>query len=230
MTLTVFAERLLDDFAVTVVEQRIVDILTAELANQQALATAAAADPTPYQIGVFREREIPSESSEYPLINVSLSDGTFPKSMSGPQSVARMGEFVYHVDCMASLPTEIAADKSVTELGDLRTAKQALFVAGLAYRILSSPVNTLLQFPSRDGTGPIGFIGGSKITTVTAFQPVFSETHFPAEHVLAVRLVLEVKHSVTAPDSVGVPLEGFLATLQNTSGTEVVEQEVELEY
>ena len=213
----VLDNRITETLAVALVRDQIVAILLAELANQRTLAIADSDPPTPFEIGITREKTIPwNTEADFPLCNVSYDTGNVLTSAS-PATSDQKGDHFYNLDIYVSVPTE---DSGGTGLqGDEGSAIEGVRVAGIIYFIIMAGLNTRLQLR--------GIVGHRIIREILPFQPTFGDN--PLEHVSAFRLRLEVRHGEAVPQLTGNPLEGLDLTLKRSDTTLEVDIEMDIE-
>lgn len=191
--------------AFTVVRQRIVDILVAELANQFTLT----ADPV-FQITVFQEQSNPFLGGQMPLVNVVYDSGAIDLG-SAPIARDQQGDHFYNLDLYyKGESTEVAGE---IVFGDIEVKKAVQKGAAIIYQIIGAPMNTRLQFPPRvtnpsppPAELPAAFVGGRQFTDLIAFQPTYGD--HTLEDIAAFRLRLKVRHTELMPELIGLALEG----------------------
>lgn len=223
MALKVLENRITQPMAFEVVRDRIAEILITELANQEALAIADAADPTPYQIAVTTEKTDPWSVKQFPLINIWYDTGNIDTSASSPAN-QQQGDHFYNLDCYVEKPSE--DDGVEVKSGDVESAKEVQRVAGLAWQILMADLNAKLQFPARINDKPAAIVGYRIFEQLSTFQPSFGDT--VVENVQALRLRLKVRHVEIPPVTVGVDLESALFTIKQDNRTLKPEDETEI--
>jgi hypothetical protein len=214
------------ELAFTVVRQRIVDILTAELANQFTLTT----DPI-FQIAVYQEKSNPFLGGQMPLVNVVYDSGIID---SGAAPIARdqQGDHFYNLD----LYYQGASIESGGEVifGDVEVKKAVQKGAAIIYQIIGAPLNTRLQFPARitnpsppPAEIPAAFVGGREFTDLLPFQPSYGD--HTVEDIAAFRLRLKVRHTELMPELIGDVLEGIDTNMRIENRTLKPEFDVNLE-
>lgn len=201
-------------------------ILATEVANQMALAEAAAKDPTPWDFGVFEERSTPWEAlfdestgsvtSETPLVNVWYDSANFPKD-KGDTIERQASDGVYNIDIYAAAVS--TNDRTGTGYlpGDRQAALNLQRVIRLVRNILMSGENAYLQLR--------GTVWSRWIQSINSFQPQLSDR--PAIHVQAARIAFAVRFNEFSPQATPETLETIFATVKRESDGKVL---VEAEY
>lgn len=189
------------------VRDEIAAILLAETTSQQALATAAARDPSEWKLAVYTERTTPwheyldlPETLENPsraprIVNVWFNGLTF--DMAASNVVERQkASATFHVDCYAYAASADEASGGHVA-GDQRASIEAHAVARLVRNILMAATYTYLGMRS--------VVGRRWITGIDAFQPGSDDRM--AQQTGAVRVSLQVEFSEFSPQVTGEPLE-----------------------
>jgi hypothetical protein len=206
VTLTAQLQTLIDkvDTAEQIRDQ-IGAILLVEQAHQQTLATAALKDPRLWALRVFTGRSnpwgefspAPDQLSATPIVNVDFDSDDFDKSASN--RIERQKTTAgYNVDCYG-YGVSAAAGAGHTP-GDAAASFEAMRAARLVRNILMSSYYTYL--------GLQGTVWGRWVQGRQLFQPS-DPTRLPTEHVLAVRLKLEVEFNELSPQYVAQTIESI---------------------
>ena len=196
------------------VRDKVVEILSVELINQQNLAEDAGEDPDDWTIDVYTERsENIDECFEsngklkLPLVNV-----WFESSDHNPSTSAVRGEqatSIINIDCYgfgisrSSIGGHIAADYSA--------AIAAQRCARLVRNILMSEHYFVLGSPRKSDQ----WIFGRKVRSITAFQVENKNASHAAS---GIRLALEVRHKIQVPIIEGEQLETISTLLLQPDG------------
>lgn len=194
------------------VRDQIVSILAVETASQQALATAASADPDPYAFRVFLERANPIGAwtnadddgvDTTPIVNVSFSGATYDGNR-GDTVKSQAGEATYHIDVYAfGQDTETVAGH---QPADETAMTEAARVAGLVHSILMAAPYTYLALRT--------LVRKRWIQSVTMGEPRQDER---ATHCVgSVRLTLGVTMVETSPQYAGEVFESMHIELQRS--------------
>lgn len=203
-----------------IVGDQIAAILVVEVANQMALATAAAEDPNDYKLRVYRERvapwsvvrgppEPPADVS--PIVNVWFDTQSTLENASDVSGRQRV-EAVYNIDCYGyGISSESGAGHVP---GDQAAAREAHRAMRLVRNIIMASINTYLQLR--------GTVGQRMITSLTVFQP--QSGNQPVENIVGARLALRVLLNETSPQTVGGTLETLAMTVRRAEDGEIVLQ------
>lgn len=206
--------------AFELVLDRIVEILETELANQIVLATAASQPTEPYEIAVYKEKAIPWEGTQMPLVNVWYDSSQI--SRKSPSIGRQQGEHVYNIDCLSTVKST-ATGTNIDTYGDTETAMKVHAVARVIYQIIMANLNHRLQF---DPPVTPAFVGGRMIREMSTMRPPFGDN--PANFFLAMRLPLVVKHADSLPEQLGAILEEIGITVSRQDVTKITEIDIEL--
>ena len=208
------------------VRDAITAILATEVANQMALAEAAAKDPALWDFGVFEERSTPWEAlfdaeeedvvDETPLVNVWYDNSNFPKD-KGDTIERQASDSVYNIDCYAAAVSKNDRTGAGHLPGDRQAALNLQRVIRLVRNILMSGENTYLQLR--------GVVWSRWIQSINSFQPQLSDR--PAIHVQAARIAFAVRFNEFSPQATPETLETVFATVKRQSDGKVL---VEAEY
>lgn len=201
-------EKLIDKVdGLEIVRDQIAAILVLELAEQQQKALAAGKDPELWRLRVFTEQSNPlggfqvkgdGDATEVedgsPIVNVSFNDDTFDMSRSNiiERQVA-VGTF--HIDCYGhgiSRDTGIGHDP-----GDARAAMESQRAARLVRNILMAAAYADL--------GLEGLVWRRWVASRTSLQPQIDAR--PGQHVVALRIAMQVEFNEFSPQFEGNPLE-----------------------
>ena len=172
------------------VRNAIANILAAESALQESLATAEGKDPVEWALDVYTERVSPWElyreevNERVQLVNVWYDNSTTDKAASNNQT-RQMADTQINIDCLAYAVTE--ETDTGQNVGDQLSFERAQQVARLVRRILMHPKYVRLGLP--------GVVSQRWLGTRRAFQP--SSGGIPAEHIAGVQLQFDVKHNET---------------------------------
>ncbi len=209
-----------------IVRSAITSILATEVANQMALATAAAKDPALWEFGVYEERSTPWEAifdeaagsvtDETPLVNVWYDSGTFPGD-KGDTIERQASDGTFNIDCYAAAVSTNDRTGAGYNPGDLQAAVNLQRVVRLVRNILMSGENAYLQLR--------GTVWSRWFQSINAFQPQLSDR--PAIHVQAARMALVVRFNEFSPQATPETLETVFATTKRLSDGKVV---IEAEY
>ena len=220
MTLKVLENRITEPMLFEVVRDRIAEILVNELANQEALALAASADQTPYQIAISTEKTDPWESTQFPLVNVWYDTGNIDTGASSPAN-NQQGDHFYNLDCYVEKDSEVSGSSIVS--GDTLSAREVQRVAGLVWQIIMADQNTRLQFPFRTAGVPSAVVAHRVFEQLSTFQPSFGDK--VVQNVEAMRLSLNVRHVEIPPVSLGVTLHAGVFVVERTDTTKDVDDQ-----
>lgn len=181
--------------SVEVVRDQIVAILVAEIASQQALATAASLDPLDWKVRVFAERATPWEvfpsktSDKSPVVNVWLDSVTYDQSGSNIMERQKT-QAVYNIDLYGYGSSEQAG--AGFSSGD----KTAAFEAQRGLRL----VRNILMASEYTYLGLRGLVGKRWPQSVNTFQPQ-TDGH-NVHHVVGARLSFAVMFNEFSPQYV----------------------------
>ena len=214
---SVLDNRITQPLAFTLVRQRIVDILEAELENQIALALAEIppADTTLYEMTVYQEKSNPWQLGMFPCINVWYDTAAIDTSVASP-TANQQGEHFYNIDVYDSQPSELDPQHAVI-FGDTTAQIAVQNFAAVVYQILMADMNTKLQFPSRSNGVPIAFFSHRQIVEMISYRETFGDN--PVDNVAAFRLRLKTVHTELVPKLEGLDLEGFDFILSRRDST-----------
>jgi hypothetical protein len=204
-----------------VVRDQIAAILLANLENQRALAEAEGADPAPYNVRVYVEREdcrgeftshdeeeplAISSRNEAPLISVCFDKLDYDKRRSAPTE-RQQADAVYYLDIYACGVSEDTSSGWMP--GDQKAANEVLRVYGLAYQILKSDVNINL--------GMVGVVGDVWINKFQTQALSSDDRDKPRVERIAVgRIEIEVSFLEYSPQYVAEPLELISGAVKRT--------------
>jgi len=186
------------------VRDQIGALLLIETEQQQLLATAAARDPTPWDLRVYTERTNPfgefvdlveGEDPPRPIVNVSYSGSTYIKSSSNVVERQR-ADSTYFIDCYAVAVSQDVAGGGHRP-GDELAALEVQRVIRLVRNYLMSAEYTYL--------GLRGTVGGRWIASIETMDPQLDALQ--VQRVGAARITLTVDHSEYSPQVRGEPLE-----------------------
>jgi len=172
-----------------IVRDAVAAILAAECTAQQALATAAAKDPTLWTFKVYTERSAPWEilqsASDTPVVNVWYDGSQFDKSKSTRSLQHQAEPTRINIDCYASAISAESGEGHTS--GDENSARAVQRVFRLVRNILMADKYDQLGLPTLVSMRWPG--------SVISFQPGSQDR--PVTSVSAIRLVLEISHIET---------------------------------
>ena len=187
-----------------IVRDKIAAILLLEQADQQAKALAALPpkDPRLWALRIFTERsnpwaefqDTPDQIDATPIVNISVDQGTYDERASNVVE-RQKGEFVYNIDCYGYGVS--AADGAGHIPGDAKAALESHRAFRLVRKILMSSYYTYLDLR--------GTVWKRFPQSFHVFQP--KDDTRPTEHVVGVRLKLEVHMNEFSPQVQGETLE-----------------------
>lgn len=198
------------EMAFTVIRQRIVDILEAELSNQFTLSL----DDPVYSINVYQEKSNPWLSGQMPLVNVSYDSGI---TDVGSSSIARdqQGDHFYNLELYYQIPSYQDGDD--INYGDVESKLVLQKGVSIIYQIIGADMNARLQFPARVAGKAAAFVGGRQFTEMVALQPAYGD--HTVEDIAAFRLRLKVRHTELMPQIQGLELQGIDTTISRCDTT-----------
>lgn len=183
-----------------VIRDQIAAILVTEIANQQALASAAQLDPDDWKLRVYLERSSPWNAyldatddtiDDSPIVNVALDRADYDPSASSTVEGQR-ATAVYHVDCYGYAVS--ANDASGHTAGDKRAAFEVQRAKRLVRNILMAGHYAYLGLTR-------GIVGRRWLTSEEYFQPV-QDTN-PVQRVQGARLTFTVLYTEGSPQVTG---------------------------
>jgi len=184
-----------------IIRDQIALILASEVANQMALATAAAEDPELWNLKIYTERSNPWEqflnksTVVTPIANVWFESENFDKKASNLIE-RQKGTGVFNIDCIGFGVSE--ADGTGHLPGDELAAKNVQRAIRLVRNILMAAENLYLQLPR--GTAWDRFP-----QAITTFQPAIDTQS--VQKIVGARLVLNVSYNEFSPQVQGETLE-----------------------
>lgn len=205
-----------------IVRDKIAQILANEVANQMALATAAAEDPALWDLDIYLERANPwekwlndvSPDNFVPVVNVWFDSDAFDKA-NGNVVFSQAAEGTFNIDCYGF---GISQDDGGTGhiAGDEAAAKESHRAARLVRNILMASENIYLELPQ--------LVTRRWVQVRTSFQP--QQDVRSVQRIVATRVALEVKYLELAPQYEGVALECIHAEIKrNSDGVVLAEME-----
>jgi len=220
MTLTPKIAELFDKVdAFELVRDQIAAILLVELANQQALATAASKDPALWKLRVFTERSNPwsefgdpqsgADSTPFdssPLVNLMWMGASIDMGV-GDVVQRQQPPWTYAIDCYGYGIS--AATQAGHDPGDMRASLEAQRAFRLVRNILMAATYMVL--------GLKGIVGRRWISNVQPFQPAIDQR--PVSHVQGVRATLTVDAVELSPQTSGQTLEAIGLTILRKENT-----------
>lgn len=206
MTLTAQIQTLIDKVdTVELIRDQIGAILFVEQANQQALAIAASKDPRLWALRIFTGRSNPwgeftpppDQINATPIVNIDFDSDDFDKSASN-RIERQKTTASYNIDCYGyGLSANVPSGGHTP--GDAQASFEAMRAARLVRNILMSSYYTYL--------GLQGTAWGRWLPSRQLFQPQADPNRIPVEHVVAVRLKLEVEFNELSPQYVAQTLD-----------------------
>lgn len=199
-----------------IVRDQIGAILVTEVANQMALATAAAKDPDDWKLRVFLERSNPWEqflndpTDLSPLVNVWFDNSSFDPAASNI-SERQKCEATYNIDC-------IGYGQSADEPGGghIPGDRQAAFESQRALRL----VRNILMAATYTYLGLRGAVWSRWPQSITVFQPqIDTQT---VGQVLGARLALRVVFNEFSPQVTPETLELVSVDIKRSSDNQLL--------
>lgn len=207
-----------------IVRDQIAAILTLEVANQMALASAAGENPELWNVAVYSERSNPWEmplndiTTPKKWVNVWFDATNFDPSASDPVK-RQKSQTVYNVDCYG---VGVSSDDPAG--GHNPGDREASFVmqrcVRLVRNILMASENTYLQLPR-------GKVWGRWINSITSFQPQMDSN--TVQQLVASRISFRVEFNEFSPQFEGEPLELLTAQVKRAEDGQVI-IETDFEY
>jgi hypothetical protein len=196
----------LDGFEI--VRDQIAAVLVVEIANQQAMATEEARDPSPWALRVFTNRARPwadflsspdpESASGSPIVNVWHQTAVFPMNTGNVVSHQRAkGQFF--IDVYGYGISEDVEGGGHTP-GDELAMDATSRAVRLCRNILFSGQYTYL--------GLQGVVGRRWLQSITFNPPELDEN--PIHQIATARMILEVDYLEFAPQVQGVPFDSLL--------------------
>lgn len=199
--------------AVELVRDKIAQILADETASQQALATSASLDPTPWAFRVYRELSNPfdmfkdPDSDDTPIVNVSWDSSSLT---AGDRTKSSVFEAQIHLDVIAFAVSR--SDGSGHMPGDELAALNRDRIVRLVRNIISAADYIYLDMR--------GVVTERKITSITNYQGDGNDR--AGCFTLASRLTLSVKLQETSPQVDGVPLDVVSINIKRASDGQIL--------
>jgi hypothetical protein len=203
-----------------IVRDQIALILVTEVANQMALATAAAEDPLDWKLRIFTERSnaweqflnLTNATDLSPLVNVWYDNGSFPEN-KGNTVERQAHEAIYNLDCYG---VGVSADVSAGghTPGDKEAAFEVQRTIRLVRNILMAAINTYLQLR--------GTVWQRWIQSITVFQPQIDNQAI--QHIVGARIALRVLFNEFSPQVDAEILEKVVVDVKRTEDGEIVLQ------
>ena len=200
MTLPALIDKL-DTFEI--VRDQIGAILLAEVANQKALAAAAAKDTRLWDLRIYSERSNPwadfvdpevDQIDLTPIVHVAFDRADADAKASTTVERQKLAG-TYHVDCYGC---GLSASEGAGHVaGDEKARLEAQRAARLVRNILMAGENTYL--------GLRGTVAKRWVATMEAFQPAIDDRAIT--HVAVMRLTFNVDFIETSPQVTGEALE-----------------------
>ena len=211
-----------------IVRDQIALILVTEVANQMALATAAAEDPLDWKLRIFTERSnaweqflnLEGATDLSPLVNVWYDNGNFPKNKGNP--VERQAhEAIYNLDCYGVGVSANSAGGHTP--GDKEAAFEVHRTIRLVRNILMAAINTNLQFAKGDSLRP--WLRWPQ--SITVFQPQIDNQAI--QHIVGARIAFSVEFNEFSPQVTPEILEKVAVDIKRKENGEIV-LEADYEY
>lgn len=186
-----------------IIRDKLADIILAEVAGQQALATLQAQDPLEWGLRVFLERSNPwaefqdasdDDLDTTPIVNIQLDNYNVDTTKSNVVSRQKCTA-IYHIDCYGFGVSE--SEVSGHKPGDWVASIEAQRAVRLVRNILMAAHYTYL--------GLQGTVWRRMLQGVQVFQP--PQDGRTTQHVVGARMSFEVGYSEFSPQVAGEPLE-----------------------
>jgi len=197
-----------------IVRDKIVSILVAEIASQQALAVTAGEDPDLWKVRIYKERsnaweqwltDTPSDTS--PICNVWFDNSNFDGNM-GTNKGRQKSTSIYNLDCMG-YGVSTSTDSGHAP-GDQAAAEESQRAFRLVRNIIMSPIYRYLELRKT--------VWGIWPVSVRSQQPEYQGQ--AVEHISAVRLALQVEFNELSPEDSAAVLELINATIKQDADGE----------
>lgn len=201
------------------VRDAVANILTAEIASQQALAVEAELDPTPWDLGVYVERSLPWElfrdrgGEAQPVINVWYNTSNNEGQSSNNQTRQTMNSTI-NIDCLSSAVTVETEGGQVC--GDEAGMLDAHRIARIVRRILMHPKWGQLGLESSK------VVHNRWVGNRQAYKP--SADDRVVEHVCGVQIQLTVRHNESVDMETLSDSEGALVAIKRDPDGAVIAQ------
>ncbi|MCP4209824.1 MAG: hypothetical protein GY767_22675 [Shimia sp.] len=200
-----------------IVRDQVAAILATEQANQQALATAAGKDPSPWALNVYQERSNPweqylnNQNDLTPIVNVWFDSASYDQGAGGVVD-RQCSDAIINIDCYGcGVSTDDGDDNTA---GDTAAALNAQRALRLVRNIIMASEYTYLDLR--------GFVGGRMPQSIKAFQP---QTSAPTvQQIVATRLALKVRHNEFSPQYEYETLETLAATVKRSGDGRILIQ------
>lgn len=193
------------------VRDKIAEILLAESATQQALATAAGKDPRLWALRVFLERshpwsefqEVPDQLDAAPIVNIQIDNEGYDRGASNVVE-RQKSTTLYHIDCYGY---GVAEDDGGSGhiAGDYRAGVETRRAVRLVRNVLMAAEYTYL--------GLRGTVWGRWIQSIQAFHPPLEQRSVP--QVRGARISFEVTFNELSPQITGELLEELGITIED---------------
>lgn len=202
-----------------IIRDQIAAILAVEIAEQMALATAAAKDPDDWKLRIFTERANPWEqfrdfdpdiTDDSPLVNVWFGDATFDKAKSDTFE-RQKADGTFNLDIYG-----VAVSSDDPGGGHKPGDREAAFEVQRGVRL----VRNILMAAIYNRLGMDGIVWDRWPQSITVFQPEIEDV--PIQHVIAARLVMEVGYNEFSPQIELETLELLSADVHRTFDGEIV--------
>lgn len=208
----------LDSFEI--VENAIIAILVAEVANQMQLATDGGKDPDDWKLRIFKERFRPWEQwlnvdgavNISPIVNVWFDNVNFDKSSSDIME-RQTSEGMFNIDCYAyarSSDNQAGGHNP----GDEAAALQVHRAIRLVRNILMAAENTYLQLR--------GLVSFRWPQSITVLQPEIDS--ITVQEIIGARIAFQVRYNEFSPQVEVCPLEGVLVDVVSAIDGEIILQ------
>ncbi len=212
----------------TVLRDRLAEVLIVELANQRALAVAASRDPAPWDLRIFTEARRPWEEwhaeqpPHVPIVNLSIMSSDIDERRSA-SSIDTVHAGKIAIDGYAAgVPFEGPGGSTHTP-GGLAGALARDRAATLVRNILTAGANSELQL-----NGEKILWGGVILSGYKTFSA--DEAHLPAPTVSGFQFIADLVYNETSSEEIGVPLNYIAIDLRRAPLTGELHMEVDFDY
>ena len=199
-----------------IIRDQIAAILVAEIANQQALATAATEDPDDWKLRVYTERSNPweeflnDETDQSPVVNVWYSDSNFDPA--GSNVIERQKtQGVFNIDCIG-----FGKSADLPAGGHTPGDQEAAFEMQKALRL----VRNILMAAEYTYLGMRGVVWQRWPQSVTSFQPQLDANTY--QQIVGARIAFRVTFSEFSPQIAEETLEFLSIDVKRTEDGEIV--------
>jgi len=198
-------------------------ILATETTSQQALATAAAKDPTLWEFDVYLDRYNPLEQFQddadaIPLVNIWYENSNFPDSATHSVGT-QVSESTYNLDIYASAASADNPAGGYDRSDETSTANLHRIVR-LVRNIIMHPKYQYLELSIDRSSKKQNLVWRRWTESITVFQPQINDR--PVQGVIAARLTLRVKFNETLVAREWEPLEAIYTTAKRAEDGKVI--------